>query len=363
MRRSTLPFGTLGVVGGIVLLALLLGQPVGATFFQEVTPDPPPARPTALPAPYVEVAPSQAVGLQDTFLAVTGHHWPTGGPGVMLFFDQRDGSRYLLGPLFVGSDGSFSVSVIVPGDWALPGHRRIIAFHDQGAVAEAVVLFIAPTPTDTPTVTNTPTATNTPGPPDTPAPSPTATATETSTPTPTSTPLTRPITPIVTNTPVPPPVRYPSTRATATPRPTSPPAPSPTSVTPSPTPIIIAVVSPTPTPTDTSTPSPTPTDTPTPTPTDTSTPTPTPTDTPTPLPMPASDTSQAMLEPTSPVPLGLGPAAGMPEAGQAWQAAFATGLIVGLLLLVLVTAFATVALATVLVIVRRGQTREARDQF
>ena len=275
--------GSISVIGGVALLcaaSLLLGHLVAAraALAESPTSEPTP-RPTATMSPYVEVSPNEAMAGQDVTVAVTGHYFPSGGPGVTVTFDEQDMSRYLGGPFGVDPDGTFSGQVVIPAGWATAGQHAIVAWDNYGSLTQAPIMLTAVPPTDTPTATDEPTATGSPTPTWTPTPSKTPTPiTPTTTPsptaTPTQTPMARAITPIVTATPTP--RRTASAGSTATTEPTPtwmPTAMAMATATFTPLPAGTSIFGPVATLTPTATPTPTETSTPTPTAASTATPT------------------------------------------------------------------------------------------
>lgn len=211
MKRSGLPFRIVGVVGVLALVALALVRPAGAlaTLVLQTTPEPT-VRPTATPAPYVQLSPSQGVSGAATSVTATGGFW-SAGHTVRLYWDSAE---YFLGQVQIGGDGTFQLSFTTPTvpNLSGPGGHQVLAVATDGASASASFEMLPTTPTNTPTSTLTPSPTNTESP--TTQPTPSATPTHTSTPTPS--PTLRPVTPMVTITPLPP-TRAPTQR----PRPTN----------------------------------------------------------------------------------------------------------------------------------------------
>jgi hypothetical protein len=229
MSKSAFPIRTFVVLGVITLLALVLAAPTGALAPHLQTTPEPGTRPPPTAAPFIEVDPTQAVGMQDVPIVVTGFLWSTTGPGITLCFDQFDNAHRLVGPVkVVQSDGSFELPTTIPAAWASPGAHTIIATDNQGFFADATIVLIGPTATYTPTPTNTPTNTSTPTPK---TPTPTHTATLTPSPSPTL----MPITPMTTITPIPVATKPPSA-ATNTPVRTATNTPIPGTATYTPTP-------------------------------------------------------------------------------------------------------------------------------
>ena len=172
-------------------------RPVGAfPFLYQNTPEPTP-RPTATPAPYLELDPTQSVAGDPTAVVARGALWVPGGT-VDLYWDDTGPA---LASATVGSDGKFQTTFQVPtGTKATVGMHRVDAVQRGGPKTSADYELIAPTPTTSPTPTNTsepppPTPTNTPE---------TPTATPTEGPTLTASPTLRPVTPIATISPIPP---------------------------------------------------------------------------------------------------------------------------------------------------------------
>jgi hypothetical protein len=239
MNRSAVAIRIAALVVAFALFGVVLTRTAGASPRQyqgEPTP-----RPTATPAPFLELDPSEAPAGQPTQIQVTGSLWVQGYQ-VQLFWDDRP-ERISIANVEV--DGTFRTRFTTPTDeqYGSPGTHTVTAVQDtpQGQRrAEATILLLAPTVTNTPTVTMTPTPTYTPT--DTRTPTP-ITPTPTASPSPTFTPspTLRPVTPMVTITPFPPtkpPSRPPSATRTNTPVPgtaTMTYTPSPTS-TPSQTP-------------------------------------------------------------------------------------------------------------------------------
>lgn len=260
MKRAAFPIRFVVLVGMVVLLALLVTHPVGALpFLFQDTPEPTP-RPTATPAPFIELSPSQGVAGDATTVMATGGLWLAGGT-VSLFWDTP-GLR--LGTAEVAGDGAFRLDFVTPTgvDVAGLGPHTVIAV--QGDLrAETTFELIEGTPTPTPTVTNTP---EPPTPTFTASPV-TPSATPTTTPTSIPTPTLRPVTPMVTISPMPSPTQRPATRVpatrvpaatrtntpvpgtptnTRTPSATPLPSPTPGPGTPSATPLPTALATPTP---------------------------------------------------------------------------------------------------------------------
>jgi hypothetical protein len=197
MRSSLFPIRIIGAVGAIALMVLLVVPPARATFLQDPEPSP---RPTATPAPYVELTPVSGVAGVETAVLAQGAFWVPGQP-VTLYWDDPDDPTVLLGTITAAPDGTFSLEFVTPttAPYGNPGIH--IVYAEQGSL-QVIVDFelLAPTPTNTPTPlppTNTPTATLSPTPV---SPTPTASATPTLTPSPTL----RAVTPMVTITPFPP---------------------------------------------------------------------------------------------------------------------------------------------------------------
>ena len=254
MNRSAFPIRVVGLVGMVVLLALIVTRPVGAfPFLYQNTPEPTP-RPTVTPAPYLELNPTQSVAGDPTTVTASGALWT---PGVDVIL-RWDGTSPALASVTVDSEGRFQTTFEVPTD--IDG-RGSVGMHTVTAVqgglqAEATYQLVAPTPTPTPTATNTPRPTNTPEPTPTNTPitpSPTSPPTDTATPGPTL----RPVTPIVTITPL-----VPTKGPVATRRPTATRTNTPVPGTPTDTPTPSVTPSPSATPgpgTPSATPQPTPT--------------------------------------------------------------------------------------------------------
>ena len=224
MKTHRVPLQFVGAIALFCCVSLLIGHPFAAQVAVADSPTSEPTpRPTPTTSPYIEVNPSEAVAGQDILVVVTGHYWPAGEPGVSLTFDQLDMAHWLGGPFPVAPDGSFVVQVVIPAAWATIGQHMIMASDNHAFFTQALIVLIAPPPTNTPTATGVPTATDmptatwTPTPSSTPTPAtPTVTPTPTKTPTPTST--ARPITPAVTETAAP--RHTPAGIATSTPTPT-----------------------------------------------------------------------------------------------------------------------------------------------
>lgn len=235
MRKFAFPIRSLGVVGGVMVLALILASPIGALApLYQTTPEPPP-RPTATAAPYIEVIPTETIGERDLPIVVKGYTWPATDPGITLTWDEFDPNRWLFGPeQIVQPDGSWEVQVTVPAAWTTAGIHTVMATDNHAFFAEATINLIKPTPTNTPTPSLTPSPTNTRPPTNTP----------TRTPTVTPSPTLAPITPIITITPIVPTSR-PTSAVTRAPTATRTPSPIPGTATHTPTPSI------TPTPTET----------------------------------------------------------------------------------------------------------------
>ena len=213
MNRSGMPFRILGAVGVVVVLIVVLVHPAGAlaSLMYQTTPEPTP-RPTATPAPYLDLNPTQGVAGAPTPVVATGGFWAPGHT-IRLYWDTTAVS---LGETQVRGDGTFELGFTTPTaqELAAPGMHRVIAASTDGTQAQANFELIAPPPTDTPTpITPSPTNTwtHTPPPPLPTTPTPTRTSTPTTTPSPTL----RPVTPMVTITPIPP-TKAPTSR----PRPT-----------------------------------------------------------------------------------------------------------------------------------------------
>jgi hypothetical protein len=204
MNRSAIPIRIAGIVGVIALAWLVVIVPVGALpFVNQVTAEPSP-RPTATPAPYLQLNPVQGVAGNATVVMATGGLWLP-GVAVTLYWDD---TSLTLATTDVRADGTFQTTFVTPTD---PGHatlgiHKVLAVQG-GFQAEADFELIAPSPTPTSTVTNTPMPTDTPTPI---TPSPTSPPTLTPTPSPTL----RPVTPMVTITPFPP-TRPPATKPPA----------------------------------------------------------------------------------------------------------------------------------------------------
>jgi hypothetical protein len=198
MNKYAFPFRVVGLVGMVTLLALIVVRPVGAfPVLYQVTEEPT-VRPTATPAPFLELNPTQGVAGNANSVVATGALW-SAGTTVTLYWDD---TSLVLGTAGVGADGTFRTTFTTPTQPARAwvGTHTVIAIANDGFRAEALYELIAPTPTHTPTVTNTPlppspTYTRTPV-----TPSPTPTITDTPIPEPTL----RPITPMVTISPIPP---------------------------------------------------------------------------------------------------------------------------------------------------------------
>jgi hypothetical protein len=225
MRSSIFPIRMLGVMGIVALLILLAVPPTGAVPALQTTE--PTARPTATPAPFVELIPDQGVAGDPTTVTAQGAFWTPGQP-VTLYWDDQS---VVLGTATAEGDGTFQLQFTTPTEppYGSPGEHTVHAA--QGAFEfETGFELLAATPTNTPTSTNTPPPTLSPTPV---SPTPTASATPTLTPSPTL----RAVTPMVTITPFPPTKAAP---AASTPVPTRTRAPlqtSPTATrTPSPTP-------------------------------------------------------------------------------------------------------------------------------
>jgi hypothetical protein len=216
MRRFAFPTQLVSVVGVILLLGLVIAQPAGAFPALAQTEEPVP-RPTATPAPYIQLEPSQGPAGGATLVVVTGGLWAPGP--LTLFWDSVSG--IILGQPSANVDGFFRFEFTTPTEGADAAAGIHIVIAGQGPrVAEASFELLPPTPTPTFTTGPSPTwtATHTPTPTNTPrTPTPTATATATFTPSPTL----RPVTPMVTISPIPPTSRPPGQVATRTPRPTS----------------------------------------------------------------------------------------------------------------------------------------------
>jgi hypothetical protein len=231
MRRSAFLIRLARVFLAVMLLGIVSAWPAGASpgvFQGEPTP-----RPTATPAPFIELTPSQGVAGTPVAVTVTGSLWV---PGVLLrlFWDGLPDPVATATP---GADGTFTVGFITPT--TEEGEHIVTAAQDLGGLtltAQATFVFLVATPTQTftPGPTNTDTATWTPT--HTPTPiTPTPTSTQTRTPTPS--PTLRPVTPMVTITPIPPtrgPTRPPSATRTNTPVPGTPTNTLTPSVTPTP---------------------------------------------------------------------------------------------------------------------------------
>ena len=228
MRSSLFPIRMLGVMGIIALLVLLVVPPARAIPALQTTE--PTARPTATPAPYVELSPEQGVAGDATTVTAQGAFWTPNQP-VTLYWDDQS---VVLGTTTPGPDGSFQLQFTTPTDppYGNPGNHTVHAA--QGPFEfETGFELLAATPTNTATPrppTNTPTPTLSPTPV---SPTPTASATPTLTPSPTL----RAVTPMVTITPFPP-TQPPPARNTPVPtRTTAPLQGTPTATrTPSPTP-------------------------------------------------------------------------------------------------------------------------------
>ena len=196
MKRSGLPFRIVGVAGVLALLALALIRPAGAlaTLVLQTTPEPT-ARPTATPAPYVQVTPNQGVSGVATAVTASGGFWSPGHT-VQLYWDS---SERFLGQVQVRGDGTWQLSFTTPTAPApsSPGTHQVLVVSTDGATGGAPFEMLPTTPTNTPTSTFTASPTNTKSP-TTPPPTPTNTAT------PTPSPTLRPVTPMVTITPLPP---------------------------------------------------------------------------------------------------------------------------------------------------------------
>jgi hypothetical protein len=236
MNRSAFPIRIVGAVGVVLLLALIVGGPVGALsplYQQEPTP-----RPTATAAPYIELNPDQGVAGNNNQTEVTGYFFIPHQP-LRFLFDATlmEG----LSPIEWRPDGTFAVRLRIPPQ-AQASLHRITAEQAGGVSAFAWYTLVEPTPTNTPLPTNT----------WTPSPTRSPTLTPSVTPTASPSPTLRPITPMVTITPIPP--TRPPVRATSTPRPTRTNTPRPG--TPTDTPMPTATLrpgqaSPTPSPTPT----------------------------------------------------------------------------------------------------------------
>jgi hypothetical protein len=261
MNRSTLSVRKMRGVALAILLSLLIVLPASARFSSYLQEIPTPTvRPTATPAPYLELSPTQGIAGEATPVIATGGLWAAGRT-MRLYWDdtgRQVGEAQILG------NGTFQINFTTPTDqpYASVGTHQVLAICDDGTQAQASFELIVPTPTQTPT--NAPPPTNTSVPPTkTPKP-PTNTPSPSPSPSPSAT--LRPITPMVTITPIP------ETRQ---------PTKAPTKA-----PVVVATRTPTRpagTPTSTFTPSPTFTSSPTPGPgTPSVTPQPTATFTPTP---------------------------------------------------------------------------------
>lgn len=214
-------------MGLVTILVLVVASPVGAfPFLAQTTPEPSP-RPTATPAPYLELFPTQGVAGNATDVTAAGAQWPI-GTVVTLYWDDASGGPKL-GEATVNGEGRFQIGFKTPTDatWAGVGAHTVIAVQD-GSQATAGFELIAPTPTYTP-LPPTPTFTHTPV-------TPSATPTTTNTPIPSAT--LRPVTPMVTISPIPP-TRAPAvTRAPTATRTNTPlPGPPTQTLTPSSTPL------------------------------------------------------------------------------------------------------------------------------
>jgi hypothetical protein len=239
MKRSAFPIRTAGVVGVVMFLNLFLANPAAAlpALFQgPETPEPPP-RPTATPAPYLLLDPTQGVAGSATPVTATGGLW---NPGTVSLYWDDNGKH--LGDATAGADGTFVLNFTTPTDLPYASVGFHIVFAVQGSArAQALFELIEGTPTPTNTPIDTPTWTPTPSltPTHTPkTPTPTSTASLT----PTASPTLRPVTPMVTITPFPP---------TLPPARTSTPAPTRTNTPVPGTPTITLTPSITPTPSNT----------------------------------------------------------------------------------------------------------------
>jgi hypothetical protein len=199
MNRYAFPFRVVGLVGMVVLLALLVVRPVGAFPSLYQATDEPTPRPTATSAPFLELNPTRGVAGDATSVQARGMFW-TPGQQVRLYWDEEGASRRL-GTADVGGDGTFQFTFTTPTDPALAwvGTHTVIAV-GGGLTARATFELVRPTPTFTPTPTHNRPPTDTPRPPTPITPSPTPTTTYTPIPEPTL----RPITPMVTISPIPP---------------------------------------------------------------------------------------------------------------------------------------------------------------
>jgi hypothetical protein len=152
MRRSAFPIRTVGVVGAVVILALVMAGPVGAlpSLFQEVTPEPSP-RPSPTPSPYIEVNPTEAVAQNNIPITVRGFLWSTAAPVITIFLDTADAAHRLAGPgPAVYPDGSFSIAATIPAALATVGNHQVIATDNQGFSAQAAIHLTPPPPTPPP---------------------------------------------------------------------------------------------------------------------------------------------------------------------------------------------------------------------
>jgi hypothetical protein len=206
MKKAAFRNRVLTLAGILALLVLLAATPAGAMIQGEPTP-----RPTATPAPYLELLPTEGPAGVVTEVLATGVSWAA-GLEVTLYWDDPDEEDLILVTALVNSEGQFSVRFNTPTAALLAtvGTHMVYAVQD-GMQAEADFELLPVTPTFTPTPTRTPSPTSTS------PPTPTGTATVTPTPTPTL----RPVTPMVPITPIPP------TR-TKPPAPTNTPRPKPT---------------------------------------------------------------------------------------------------------------------------------------
>jgi hypothetical protein len=229
MKKSVFPIRIVGLVGMVVLLVLVVASPVGAfpSLFQEE----PTPRPTATPAPYLQLSPMQGVAGDATTVTATGALWEPGD--VTLYWDDTGGGGVELGTASANDNGSFQTTFTTPTDpaHAAVGSHRVIAVQGDDQ-AQATFELIEPTPTDTPTITPTASSTHTSTPK---TPTPTRTPTRTPTPSPTL----RPVTPMVTISPIPPTsapavTRRPTATRTNTPVPGTPTNTLTPSVTPTP---------------------------------------------------------------------------------------------------------------------------------
>jgi hypothetical protein len=152
MRRSAFPIRIVGVVGAVVILALVTAGPVGAlpSLFQEVTPEPSP-RPSPTPSPYIQVDPTQAIAQNNIPITVRGFLWSPAYPVITIFLDVPDAAHRLAGPgPAVYPDGSFSIAATIPVALATIGNHQVIATDNQGFSAQATIHLTPPPPTPVP---------------------------------------------------------------------------------------------------------------------------------------------------------------------------------------------------------------------